>query len=389
MLYIWMPEGDGAWRWRVEGDWQVAANLDGLLQATSSENQKEAIVFFPTSSTQILQQPMSRQQLRQIGAHGVRYLLEEYALTPVDQLSVHYHLDAAQQLNVMAVPKETISHYQHILALGGWRVQALVPDFLLLPVPSVLEDGQEVQVLMTDSSRVVRTAEYAGYAGDDLASLLSYFPDIKKMTVWGVGAATADDQHALISMNDTDVPVERHLPAHWSLSDSQLIRHVFNVMPKSRDGQVSGYWRAVAAVFICAIVVQMIYDGVRWWRYHHVAEQTLAQSMQQYKAWFPNDHRVNEQNLKRSVESALGADQNADMSALSLISRVGPMLQQAQLQASQIQYHDQVLELQVMASGLPVLEALRKQLADQGLKAQLGQVNPANGQVSGLLRVQL
>ena len=145
MLYLWMPEGDAAWRWRVNATdvWQTAANWDELLQATATENQKEAIVFFPTSSTQILRQPMTRQQLRQIGPTGVRYLLEEYALLPIDQLAVHYQLDTSlvdesEHVNIMALPTSLVGQYQNIMALGVWRIQALLPDFLLVPAPTIL-----------------------------------------------------------------------------------------------------------------------------------------------------------------------------------------------------------------------------------------------------------
>jgi type II secretory pathway component PulL len=58
------------------------------------------------------------------------------------------------------------------------------------------------------------------------------------------------------------------------------------------------------------------------------------------------------------------------------------------LQATQVRYHDKMLELQITASGMPALEALRNQLNDQGLKPQLGEVSSANGQVSGLIKVQ-
>lgn len=388
MLYIWMPEGDGAWRWRVTGDWQVAANLDGLLQATKHENHKEAIVFFPTSSAQMLHQPMSRQQLRQIGANGVRYLLEEFSLTPVDQLRVQYHLDAQQQLNVLAIPAETITHYQHIMALGGWRVVAMLPDFLLLPAPETAIDAeqQQVHVMVTHNGCVMRTSELMAYAGDDLATLLSYFPQAKNIHVWG--ELSAHEQQSLMALTHLNIQVSPHLPTQASISDAQLIRHVFNVMPKSSDFQLSGYWRAIAAVLVVALLVQMLYDGVRWARYNHVANQTVEQSLQQYKAWFPDDRHVNENNLKRSIQAALGSNQNTDMTALSLLSRVGPLLQQAKLQTTQVHYHDKMLELQVTASGMPALEALRTQLNDQGLKPQLGAVSPVNGQVSGLIKVQ-
>ena len=144
MLYLWMPEGDAPWRWRVSaGDnWQMAANWEALLQATANDAQKEAIVFFPTNKAQMMRQMMTRQQLRQIGAGGVRYLLEEFALVSVDQLAVFYQLDVSEHLNIMALPASLIEQYQHVMALGKWRIQAFLPDFLLVPTPADLLEAQ-------------------------------------------------------------------------------------------------------------------------------------------------------------------------------------------------------------------------------------------------------
>ena len=386
MLYLWMPEGDAAWRWRVEGDWQLAANWDALLQATASENQKDVIVFFPTSKVQMLRQPMTRQQLRQLGANGVRYLLEEYSLLPVDQLSVYHQFDAAQHLNVLGVSSADIQHYQQLLVLGAWRVQALLPDFLLLPASAQKENLQTASLMLSQQQRILRVGEHMAYSADDLSVLLSYFPELAELTVYG--DLPVADRQLLQSRPDLQVDYTV-LESSPSFNDAQYLRHPFNVLPKSKDYQLSSYWRAVAAVFIVALVVQMVYDSVRIWRYHKVANQISELTIQHYKTLFPQDRSVSRLNVETRFKASLNTNKNIDMTALSLISRVGPLLQQANLSASQVQYRDDALELQVTASGLPALEALRKQMSDQGLNAKLGAVNPANGQVSGLVKVQL
>lgn len=386
MLYLWMPEGDAAWRWRVDGDWQSAANWDALLQATASEHHKDVIVFFPTSKVQMLRQPMTRQQLRQLGTNGVRYLLEEYSLLPVDQLSVHYQFDAVQYLNVLGVSSLDIQHYQQVLALGSWRIQALLPDFLLLPAPVQKENIQTASLMLSQQQRILRVGEYMAYSADDLAVLLAYFPELAELTVYG--DLPVADRQLLHSKPDLQVDYEA-AGSVQPLNDAQYLRHPFNVLPKSRDYQLSSYWRAIAAVFVVALAVQMVYDSVRIWRYHKVANQISELTIQHYKTLFPQDRSVSRQNVETRFKSSLNTNKNIDMNALSLISRVGPLLQQANLSASQVQYRDDALELKVTASGLPALEALRKQMSDQGLNAKLGAVNPANGQVSGLVKVQL
>lgn len=387
MLYLWMPEGDAAWRWRVNPNdyWQMAANWEALLQATAPENQTEAIVFFPTSSMQVLRQPMSRQQLRQIGATGVRYLLEEYALVSVDLLSVHYQLDkspldGSEHLNIMALPLSLLSQYQHIMALGIWRVQALLPDFLLVPAPL---SANEAQLIVHQQQRILRISDYIAYYADDLAVLLDYMPELTQLNIWG--DTTLHDQTAMQGIAGMATSMQDWATTN-PLTDMQYIRHPYNILPKAKAA-LSGYWRAVAAVLLTTLLVQLTYDGVRTWRYNKIAEQTHAMAVQQYQSWFPQERRI--VNLKNQLEGHLQSNASTDLNALALISRVGPSLQQANLPASQVQYRDNALELTILASGLPALESLRSQLSDQGLTAELGAVNPANGQVSGLIRVQL
>lgn len=383
MLHLWMPEGDAAWRWRVNaGDnWQMAANWEALLQATASEVQKEAIVFFPSNKVQMMRQMMTRQQLRQIGAGGVRYLLEEFALVSVDQLAVFYQLDASEHLNIMALPASLIEQYQHVMALGKWRIHAFLPDFLLVPAPT---DLLEAQLIINQQQRTLRTSEYMAYCADDLAILLDYMPELTKLNVWG--DIQAQDQLAIDGLIDLQTATHQWADTPFTFSDAQLIRHPYNVLPKTRT-VVSGYWRAAAAVLVVGLLIQMTYDSVRIWRYNKVADQVNAMAVQQYQSWFPEERRI--VNLRQQFEGHLQDDSSTDLSALTLISRVGPLLQQANMPASQVQYRDNALELTVLASNLPALEALRSQFSEQGLKAELGSVNPANGQVSGLIRVQL
>lgn len=383
MLYLWMPEGDAAWRWRVNAsdDWQMAANWEELLQATVSENQKEAMVFFPTNSAQMMRQPMTRQQLRQIGAGGVRYLLEEFALVPVDKLAVFYQLDSTEHLNIMALSASLIEQYQHVMALGKWRIQAFLPDFLLVPTPV---DPLEAQLIVQQQQHTLRVSEYMAYCADDLTVLLDYMPELIQLNIWG--DISDQDQKAIEGLVALQAAKHDWTDINLPANDAQYIRHPYNVLPKTRT-KLSGYWRAIAAVLVVGLLVQMTYDSARIWRYSKLANQINTMAVQQYQAWFPEERRII--NLRKQLEAHLNDSGGTDLTALTLISRVGPLLQQANMPASQVQYRDNMLELTISAANLPALESLRSQFNDQGLKAELGSVNPANGQVSGLIRVQL
>jgi general secretion pathway protein L len=374
MLYLWMPEGQAPWRWRTTGEWHIADSWDALLAATAPEQLREVTVFFPTASAQLLRQPMSRGQLRQLGTSGVRYLLEEYALGSVEQLDVRYEMNSADQVTLMALPSETVAGYIAAMALGPWQLHALLPDFLLLPLLP-----NQSTLLLDGTTRLLRIDEWLAMPADDLSVILPRLPDLTSLTV--LGESSASDHAALAASGLLLDPQDLAL-----LPPPLLQRHPFNVLPKPAESGLSPYWRTVAAVLVLAVLVQVLHDGLSAWRDQRIAVSTQAQAEQQFREWFPEEQRI--VNLRRQVESHLQGTSNMDMTALSLLARVGPVMQQAQLVARSVHYRDERLELDILASRLDQLETLRSQLTEQGLSAELGAVTPSGSSVSGLIRIK-
>lgn len=384
MLYVWMPEGHAAWRWWVGtelaatmplSDWQVADNWETLLTDTAVNPQREVTVFFPSSSTQLLQRNMSRQQRRQLGDQGVRYLLEEYTLGSVEQLAVRDQLIGDDELNVLAVPSSRIAQYIQSMALGNWQLHALLPDFLLLPV-----QAERATLLLQGHTPIVRLSEGYAVLAEDLAVVLPRLPQLTALMV--LGEPSELQQQQLLDV--VDLPID-YQPAHLQLPQ-QLARHPYNFLPKPKGLAISAHWKALAAMLMLAVLVQILHDGLTAWRYQQVAGTTQAQAEQQFRQWFPEEQRII--NLRRQMEGRLQSNSEQDLTALSLMGRVGPVLQQAQLVAQSIRYRDQVLELNIVASNLAALERLRSQMDQQGLSAELGAVTSVGTDVSGLLRIK-
>jgi len=382
MLYVWMPEGNAAWRWWVGdatglialSEWRLADNWDALLSATAVDPQREVTVFFPSSSAQLLQRNMSRQQRRQLGDQGVRYLLEEYTLGSVEQLAVRDQLLGEDELNVLAVPSSTIAQYIQSMALGNWQLHALLPDFLLVP----LQD-QNASLLLHGRTPILRLSEGYAVLAEDLSVVLPRLPQLTALTV--LGEPTALQQAQLL---DSGLLIDEQV-ASVQLPKS-LARHPYNFLPKPKGLAISAHSKAIAALLVVAVLVQVIHDGLTAWRYQQVAAVTQAQAEQQFRQWFPDEQRII--NLRRQMEGRLQRNTEQDLTALSLIGRVGPVLQQAQLVAQSVRYRDQVLELNVLAANLAALEQLRGQMSQQGLNAELGAVTSVGSEVSGLLRIK-
>ncbi len=393
MLYLWVqartvqPDGTSAperLRWWIDGhsaiqNWQEVTGWDALLKATAPFSIQEVAVFFPTSSVQMLQQPMSKAQLRQIGAEGVRYLLEEYALTSIDQLDVRYQ-HHQQQLSVLAKPRADVALLLSSLGLTPWRVAALLPDFLLMPLTE-----QKATLLLDGPNRILRLNESYAVPADFLDLTLSHVGQLAGIEV--IGDVNERDRAILEAYQaHTGIVWQPYTgPSSALLPDQLNARHAFNLAAYVREHRISSYWRAVAAVLVVCVAVQMLSDGLKIWRYNRVADATHAQAEKQYRQWFPDERHI--VNLTRQMKGHLNAAGGADMTALSLISQVGPALSQSHLQAKKIRYtssaaassgndngptRNGALELQVSAPTMAGLEALRSQIAQQGLKAELG-----------------
>ena len=91
-----MPEANGVWQWSRGSDWTKSSSLEQLIQDIKLYQGEEAVVFFPSREVQILQQKFSKTQYKQLGVDGVKYLLEEYVILPIDQMKVFFTLSTTR-----------------------------------------------------------------------------------------------------------------------------------------------------------------------------------------------------------------------------------------------------------------------------------------------------
>lgn len=379
MLYIWMPETNGTWYWSAGENWLQAHSLEQLIQDLQAHNGKEAVVYFPSRNAQVLQQPMTKAHYKQLGQEGVKYLLEEYVTLPIDHMKVVHHFQN-DQLNVMGVAQSTIETWQHALNLLPIQIAAFLPDFLILPTP---EKNQVVIVNLYDHL-LIRESEWSGNSVDDLGLFLEF--------------QTPETQYKLANLNSSELASvlaasNQDQYTEFSYQFQPLLKakqHPFNVLPKSKNAEVqwSGYWKASALILFAVILVQLGYDALRWSKLKKVADQTAVQAVDQYKYWFGESSRVTEQNIKSQFESQLRMSQLGDTQALSLLSRVGPILMQKQIIAQQVNYDASTLAMSLKAKSADDLQGLTQQLNQQGFQAELGNVQADSVGAIGVVKVK-
>lgn len=379
MLYLWMPEANGVWQWSDGEFWKSADTLEQLIQEIQGQHGLEATVFFPSRHVQILQQSMSKAQYKKMGQEAIKYLLEEYVILPVDAMKVLHHFQQPDQLSVLGISNSTVETMQHVLNLLPVKVTALLPDFLVLPVP---EENQRVLAELA-GRLLVRESEYVGHSVDDLSLYLDYQPKDVNYKVSNLNDAQLRSLEAVVT-HDYIETFQYSLP---QLKKAK--QHPFNVLPKAKsDTPVSGYWKACAAVFLGILVLQFSYDAVRWYQYKKIANQTASQAIDQFKYWFGQNYPVNEQNIKSQFEGQMRLSQVANTQAFDLISRVGPVLMQNQIIAQRVSYDTSSLNMDLQANSSDALSTLTRQLTQQGFKVELGNVQANGTGAIGSVRIQ-
>jgi general secretion pathway protein L len=375
-----MPEANGVWQWSRGSDWTTSSSLEQLIQDIKLYQGEEAVVFFPSREVQILQQKFSKAQYKQLGADGVKYLLEEYVIVPIDQMKVFSHFQQPDQVTVLGINQHTVTTMQHSLSLIPLKIVSLLPDFLMLAAP---EAGQTI-IANLNGQLLVRENEFLGNSIDDLALYLDFANRGKTYLYSGLTDEQATSLFAVATSDQRE-------PFDYQFDEIKKAKqHPFNVLPKAKQANegVSRYWQACAVLVVALIVAQLSYDALRWFKLKKVADQTALIAVDQYKKWFPNEQRITEESVQRQFKNKLELSQGANTQALQLLSRVGPILMQHQIIANRVNYDTSVLNMDLVAKSSEALQTLVTQLNQQGFKAELGNVQTQGASVVGLVKIQ-
>lgn len=380
MLYLWMPEANGVWQWSRGDDWTKSSSLEQLIQDIKLYQGEEAVVFFPSREVQILQQKFNKTQYKQLGTDGLKYLLEEYVILPIDQMKVFSHFQQPDQVSVLGINQYAVTTMQHSLSLIPVKIVSMLPDFLILPVPEL---GQSI-LANINGQLLVRENEFLGNSIDDLGLYLDFADQSK---TYKYSELTDEQAVSLFAVTTTD---RREAFDYQFVEIKKPKQHPYNVLPKAKQENtgVSRYWQACAILLVALIVTQLSYDALRWFKLKKVADQTALIAVDQYKKWFPNEQRITEESVERQFKNKLALSQAANTQALQLLSRVGPILMQHQIIANRVNYDSAILNMDLVAKSSDSLQVLVKQLNEQGFKAELGSVQTQGPSVVGLVKIQ-
>ncbi|WP_440824152.1 type II secretion system protein GspL [Psychrobacter cryohalolentis] len=426
MLHVWLRAQhsplavwhEDSQHWQLVEGWQQLQDIYSRYKANS---QKAICLYFPSTHMLQVDTELNSTQLKQLGSSGKQYLFEETSLTPVEQLAIR-QMSHNNTHHLYALAQTDIELWQQSAKLAGMNIIALLPDFLLLPLPEE-GAGQQITLYQDKETVLLRQSLYQGMAVSYLPLIFERFPHLSEVLIVpaidNAVYVTSDISDAIatdIIMTDNELAnrteIENSIAAGSfttitadMIAEHQLLlttlvttpkpldnaeRHALNFFVKSTDSQLSPYLRVAMMVALSALVLQMATDAVQWYQYNEATTATKTEIATQYQSWFPNEPLSTRTKLQVQLQPKLRSDSQAPASHMAVLSRISPLIKQSSLKAQALVMQPSALSFTLIAPDRGSLDQFTATLVAQGLTAKLEQVNGnEQGQFSGQVTVSI
>ena len=426
MLHVWLRAQHSSlavWHedsqhWQLVEGWQQLQDIYSRYKANS---QKAICLYFPSTHMLQVDTELNSTQLKQLGSSGKQYLFEETSLTPVEQLAIR-QMSHNNTHHLYALAQSDIELWQQSAKLAGMNIVALLPDFLLLPLPEE-GAGQQITLYQDKETVLLRQSLYQGMAVSYLPLIFERFPHLSEVLIVPAIEDTVYDTGYVSDIIATDIittdnelanrtEIENSIAAGSftaitadMIAEHQLLlitlvttpkpldnaeRHALNFFVKSTDSQLSPYLRVALMVALSALVLQMATDAVQWYQYNEATTATKTEIATQYQSWFPNEPLSTRTKLQVQLQPKLRSDSQAPASHMAVLSRISPLIKQSSLKAQALVMQPSALSFTLIAPDRGSLDQFTATLVAQGLTAKLEQVNGnEQGQFSGQVTVNV
>lgn len=404
MIHIWLPSPQAplqVWQpttqtWQTADNWQEVATLISLQLSAKSAKKNTAIskqvcLYFPSIHLLSIQPNLPANQIKALGEAGRRYLFEDISISSVEDLQVKLSSDNMPSL--YALHSSDREQWENAMSLVGLELAALLPDFLLLPnqvlpknVPISSDDlqnsSQQAAVFYQDNSTQLmaftqaNTPMVTGMAVTHLPLILATMPQLAILYL---------AQPAFVDETNNPLNLQQWLQDFPNLNITttdlsprpvaEPIREFFNFAIKTTESRVPAYAKIIGMVLVLAALMGIIVDGLRWYYYQKAVGQTKAAIAMQYNQWFPNEKFNPQLTIQRQLQGKLLDTQGAENKIVTTLSSIQPIFQQHQIVANNLNYQGQILQMNVTANNVEMLNKAVTQLNAQGINTKLGSVS--------------
>jgi general secretion pathway protein L len=383
---------DDLWQWR-HADSRMGWR-DDQIHSGDIETLSEALPrgstptwYFLSGEQVVTQQVTAEARERRHLAKLVPFQLEEQAIDPVDDL--HFSLGPVRE-GKLAVAYTALSLLQEAvsqLEAAGCDVQRCTADFLMLErAPDSWTLCLDQERLLVHSGQGLGLAVELSLASAVLPALVERQQMPAQLELCAEDDAALDRLQALLPnslTHDENLQVLRREGDFWDLIDFSALSELdFRTGALGRRLPLLRWWQewrvpiiATAAAFVLAIGV----TAGQYWQAQAEQEDILVQMRDLYRQVVPTageDIRDPERRLE-SLVAGLGGPQ-ASSNLMRLLNQVAPSIGTTEgLSVSSFRYSqdNRELQLNLEAEDFSLLEALRTDIAERGLTAELLRVS--------------
>lgn len=395
---------DSAQAWRREDGRVSDLGRHTLASLKEKYPAADVTVFIPTARCLFTHAMLSVKQ-RRLASEALAWLIEEQAAEDVENLQVIAgETDAQGNTPLIAVAKDYLDTIMRQCREAGWRLQALLPDLMLLPVPAdgwVLSCAAHTDGVMTSTLRTGRLAGAALEAAPELLLTAALKEQLDE-------GRAAPSQLQLLVVSDDDATITAAVaswcsaqgvnlvPAEAAIEDTseRLLRenwprHAGTFLQNDFSGQRNLLPRAlrIAAMFLLlAFSVQLVSEWTRYFYFRHQSLKAREAATAAYRQLFPEERRITD--LRRQMNAHLSSASTTGNS-LPVLTRIAEAMQGSGLDTQRVDFAAGTFTLDVEARGITEIDALKQRLEGQGLSTEIVSANAvSNGAIRGRLRVQ-
>ncbi len=322
---------------------------------------------------------------------AIPYALEERLATDVDELVfTMLHWNFGQNVTVAVIDKRYIDTVRADFTKLGWEVDALIPEFLLVP----LHDQTRLTLARKkNGSFLLRTGECSGMVFD--ANALQYWWDSLSDTQIPIAVNDAETAQRLIGFGGSAV---RHWDIGRTFSDWLTHQHTpfdqINIL-KDLDthkhaGRLKRMYRA-AAILLCLGLLTKIgidmYENYLLYRQNREIDREIVEIFQQS---FPHVTRI--VNPRLQMEQQMRMLQTETVAAgrfQMLLSAVARVVTSDQATLEEITFRENTLLITCTTKDFAGLDRLKQRFAqDKNVQAELLSSGSRDNKVSARFKLQ-
>jgi general secretion pathway protein L len=348
------------------------ARLGEVVEQAVASGQRLFLVF-ASADVLMTRVRLTRKQAKQL-QRALPYLLEDDLLEPPEQLWYAWTRPAGDHYPVLACDREALTRLRGWCLEQGVDLAGASSDAALLADRAPLRLADEHSVLLLPDERQALTVTPAEEAS--------------------VRAALAPDEEDWTEITGRAAVLEALARGRARDQYVELLHGEMRPPAVGSDRNWSWrQWRPLAGLAAAVLVLVCALLGVQQWRYEKAAEALRQSSSELYKELFPRDRATARLRAQfRQRLNSLGAGGQAGRGFLDLMAGVGDTLAEYRSQGvttRRLQYSEREgnLQLELRADGYEAVEAVRKQLAEQGLKAEIATARDDGDGVTARLRV--